>query len=65
MGRAFVHYESMSSQDLCYISDMRQKLKLTLEKKHKITLKNEKKSAPLKLTLEPKNRTELKNEPKS
>lgn len=44
---------------------MRQKLKLTLEKKHKITLKNEKKSAPLKLTLEPKNLTELKNEPKS
>ena len=44
---------------------MRQKLKLTLEEKHKITITNEKKSAPVKLTLEPKNRTEWKNEPRS
>ena len=44
---------------------MRQKLKLTLEKKHKIIITNEKKSTPIKLELEPKNRTEWKNEPKS
>ena len=44
---------------------MKQKQKLTLEKKHKITITNEKKGAPLKLTLEPKNRTEWENEPKS
>ena len=41
------------------------KQKLTLEKKHKTTFTNEKKSAPVKLTNEPKNRTEWKNEPKS
>lgn len=44
---------------------MKQKLKPALGGKHRITFKNEKKSAPIKLELEPKNRTEWKNEPKS
>ena len=41
------------------------KQKLTLEKKHKIILTNEKRSTPIKMTNEPKNRTKWESEPKS